>query len=62
MNRDTGLIVFLLFNSAGLLTQAHSSRDGFARSRLIFDRRAFYSRVRSFALRGTRVATRFGGR
>ena len=42
--------------------EPHSSGDGFDRSRLIRDRRAFSSRVRFLALRGTRVGTRLAGR
>jgi hypothetical protein len=42
--------------------EPHSSGDGFERSRLIRDRRAFSSRVRFLTLRGTRVGTRLAGR
>ena len=40
----------------------HSSIAAFDRSRLIRERRAFSSKVRFFALRGTRVGTRLAGR
>jgi hypothetical protein len=45
-----------------VLKLAHSSREGFERSRLICERRAFSSSVRFFAPREIRVATRFLGR
>lgn len=40
----------------------YSSADGLERKRLMFERRDFSSRVRFFALAGTRVGTRLAGR
>lgn len=62
MSRATWRFAETLTPNRSGITFIHSSVDGFARNRLIFERRAFSSRARFFAPRGIRVGTRFAGR